>query len=571
MNVIQLKLGSPALLGSGYLPLHEAAAASGLDVDSLLRHAIQNRLRIYFDPGYIQGVMVPLKDLERDFDELGGGMVVPTPTTMPESAEPNSRPGILIIHPDDAHGYGSELLAGRDVEVHLFALPGKPGTGFAPTNAARLTRETVSVSITEVEQLRRVLASSITPAQLADAQTARLTTVANAKATRKTSEALDAFMLERSKSCSDDQARRIRAACELFVEFEGNPRLCDIDRDQIRRFRDQKLPSVPANENKVRLQYGTSKVSESIVAIRGGDWPRISASECNKRMQWLCGMFEWLHLEKWLADDPAVGLGTQPTARGKKSTSSHAKRDLFTRAELTSIFGASWFATGRGQITRAGTYREFTPLYYWLPLLGLFTGARINELCQLALTDIRKTAAGVWFIDINEDDREDKKKVKNDNSRRQIPIHPKLIELGLIKWRDELQKEGFDRLFPELTYDPVKGYSKAAVKWFSRYLAGLGWVRDGRKVFHSFRHTLSSECLNALQLTEAITAQISGHARSQSILGTTYRKDIVPDELVATVERLNFNIPTIAVFDIAAGLEAVRDAGKRKRRGNGPA
>jgi len=37
------------------------------------------------------------------------------------------------------------------------------------------------------------------------------------------------------------------------------------------------------------------------------------------------------------------------------------------------------------------------------------------------------------------------------------------------------------------------------------------------------------------------------------LLGTTYRKDAIPDELVKIVERLKFNIPTIAPFDVELG------------------
>jgi integrase len=48
---------------------------------------------------------------------------------------------------------------------------------------------------------------------------------------------------------------------------------------------------------------------------------------------------------------------------------------------------------------------------YWIPLLGFFTGARLNELCQLHLCDI-KEIDNVWILDINE---EDSKKIKNLN------------------------------------------------------------------------------------------------------------------------------------------------------------
>lgn len=147
-----------------------------------------------------------------------------------------------------------------------------------------------------------------------------------------------------------------------------------------------------------------------------------------------------------------------------------------------------------------------------------------------------------------------------------IPLHPELVRLGLPAWRNRLESEGHKRLFPELSYDATKGYSKAAVKWFSGYLARLGWTRNTRKVFHSFRHTLASYCLNRLKLGEALTAQISGHQRSKSVLGTTYRKDEPPREVVESIARVIFDLPHIAAFDIGEGFVALDDALRRKRR-----
>lgn len=566
VDIVQLKIGSPSLAGSGLLQLRDASAATGIDVESLLRYASEKRLRLYFAPGLIQGFIVPHGDLEREVEEPGGGMIVPPPSQMPQSAVATQNPGTLRLHSGDSEIIGRDLIAGEECNLVLFELPNRSGTGFAPTGGARVSRNNLSVSVTEVEALRRVLAASITPEQAAEARRARVPVNVNTKANKLASEAVLAFMDERAKSCNAEQGRRVKAACDLFVELTNNPRLGDIDRDFIRRYKDQLLPTVPANENKVRLQHGTTSIKQSIEATAGSTWPSISVAEQTKRMQWLCGLFEWLSEEKWISEDPAVGLGNKSTRRGKTGIAEHSKRDLFSRDELNTIFNASWFMSGRGQLTRAGTYRAFLPYYYWLPALGLYTGARINELCQLALSDIRQSNLGTWYVDINEESDEGLKKVKNSSSLRQIPIHPSLIAMGLIEWRDRLKTEGHTRLFPELLHDATKGYSKAAVRWFSSYLAGFGWTRNGRKVFHSFRHTLSSECLNVLKISEPITAQISGHARSQSVLGKTYRKEVMPDELAKEVERLNFNLPPIAQFDVEAGVVALRDALDRKKR-----
>ena len=166
-------------------------------------------------------------------------------------------------------------------------------------------------------------------------------------------------------------------------------------------------------------------------------------------------------------------------------------------------------------------------------------------------------------------DDSDKKRRKGANAERSVPIHPLLISLGLIEWRTRLLDAGYNRLFPELKHDRVKGFGKAPTKWFSAYLRGLGWARDGRKVFHSFRSTLATECIVGLKLTPLETAHISGHSRGSGTLMDHYVKDELPDEFVKTVQRLDFGLPNIAHFDCEAGLKAVSDAQKRKDRARG--
>jgi site-specific recombinase XerD len=75
--------------------------------------------------------------------------------------------------------------------------------------------------------------------------------------------------------------------------------------------RDLPVAKAAAAANRARLQEWTTSITESIHAIESTKWPRISICEQTKRMQWLHGMFEWLLREKWITDDPAVGLGAE--------------------------------------------------------------------------------------------------------------------------------------------------------------------------------------------------------------------------------------------------------------------
>ena len=89
----------------------------------------------------------------------------------------------------------------------------------------------------------------------------------------------------------------------------------------------------------------------------------------------------------------------------------------------------------------------------WMPLIGFYHGFRLEEIAQMHVSDIYKDKEGIWVFDINEilpEDTIEVKNVKNDPSERVVPIHPKLIEFGLIKYYEGVKKSGEIRLFPYL-------------------------------------------------------------------------------------------------------------------------
>lgn len=151
-----------------------------------------------------------------------------------------------------------------------------------------------------------------------------------------------------------------------------------------------------------------------------------------------------------------------------------------------------------------------TPHEFWMPLLGLFTGARIGELAQLNLDDIRQDEDGHWIIAI--DDKEFKK-VKTSAGHRKIPLHPKLIELGFLDYLDDVRAAvpESNRVFPYLRYDKKNGFGDVPSEAFGRYLDTLKIHADD-KVFHSFRST-ANQRLKKNRVDVPIRSQLVGHER----------------------------------------------------------
>lgn len=127
--------------------------------------------------------------------------------------------------------------------------------------------------------------------------------------------------------------------------------------------------------------------------------------------------------------------------------------------------------------------RDGHPEQFWAPLIALFTGGRISEICQLHRIDIGKRD-GFYTISIND---EEDKRIKSGASKRIVPVNPVLIEIGFIQFVEDMAKFG-GQLFPTVKPDPYGYYGKEPGRRFATYLDKLG-ITDPTKVFHSFRTT----------------------------------------------------------------------------------
>lgn len=171
------------------------------------------------------------------------------------------------------------------------------------------------------------------------------------------------------------------------------------------------------------------------------------------------------------------------------------------------------------------------PYWFWLPLLGYFTGARTNEIAQLDTADI-KDVDGHACIDFCADDTDafEAKRIKTGEARL-VPIHPRLIEIGFLEYVDEQRRSRQKKLFGDgLTYlrsresdtaHNKEGWAKAAGKFFNEspngYLVTIGvhLPNDGKSLY-SFRHTLETNLRNARRdgkpVDQTIIDSITGHA-----------------------------------------------------------
>ena len=241
----------------------------------------------------------------------------------------------------------------------------------------------------------------------------------------------------------------------------------------------------------------------------------------------------------------------------------HEFRDNFYEDELRKLFQPEiYLSEGSRQST------ALHPSRFWVPLLGLFTGARLEELSQLSLKDIvivdikdnrvqslfrpgeaEPDRSALWpntenVLCLYIRDDEAYQNIKNPSSRRFIPLSPLLTdELNFIGYakktcqRDqEMQVIPPDRgrLFPDLK---KKGgardsYGNAVSKWFGRYKKIVGITlgeTKAKKDFHSFRHTIAAWGQNAAVHEKALK-QYLGHTDT-TMTGGRYAGMLPPNLL----------------------------------------
>lgn len=117
------------------------------------------------------------------------------------------------------------------------------------------------------------------------------------------------------------------------------------------------------------------------------------------------------------------------------------------------------------------------PHQYWGLLLGLFTGARSNELAQLRLEDFC-IDGDIHYINITHDP-EGGTQTKNAASKRMLPLHRTLWTIGLQDYLYDLRDLGADRLFPNLPADKHGKREKYLSRDFNEKPTRQAWHAAG--------------------------------------------------------------------------------------------
>ena len=344
---------------------------------------------------------------------------------------------------------------------------------------------------------------------------------------QKISEVAQTYIQDRKGRWEAKTRMMQEAALRLFQEIIGDKAVAGVSRDDGRTFRDT-VAKLPPNMGK----RFTGMSIEAVLALKPEP---MSLKNTNKILSAVSAFFNWAVEEKLIPENPVKGLKLASSKRADQ------EREAFSNSDLMALFKLSPLYQGclsERQRDQSGG-RIIKDAKYWLPLIGLYSGMRLEEIAQLQVQDLREVD-GIWVFDVN---GKGDKKVKTQQSERLVPVHSKLIEMGLIQYCNQVKGS---QLWPELKRGNDGFYSSPFSKWFGRYKKKVG-IDNPKVTFHSLRHTF----INALKqhgVEEAKIKELVGHKETSITMGR-YGKRYEPRALSTTIELLTFAVETPVRFE----------------------
>lgn len=235
----------------------------------------------------------------------------------------------------------------------------------------------------------------------------------------------------------------------------------------------------------------------------------------NKYLIKMAAVFKWAIRNDLIKKNMTEGLELKVPQRKASEA-----RKAFSKEQVGQLLGAAKAYSQRA---------SGKPYHYYVAALAAITGARLNEVSQLQVKDVRTTEAGTIYIHINEDDSNlPGKSIKNTHSDRCVPLVDGAYGFVLADFMALVEARRNALGDDAMVFDGLRlmknGYGEQVSKWFNRTLLPKVIAdRDGL-AFHSFRHTVATQ-LKQHGVELAYAQAVLGHS-SGSITYDRYAKEV---------------------------------------------
>ncbi len=294
-----------------------------------------------------------------------------------------------------------------------------------------------------------------------------------------------------------------RSSYEFWCDFFGDIHCHEIKRSQMREARTI-VDNLP---NRSKLQHLTHAEIFEMALDGDHDAGTVGLATKRARFRHLRDIFEKANYEDSMIQSFDIYLQT----KGLKNKPT-IERKPFSDTDLQAIFGPNYGSY-------PATNNQSLPVKFWGPLLLAYSGARRKEILSLRVDNIQ-VDEGIHFIEIS--DRFEGQSLKNENSRRKVPIHSSLISAGFLDFVADRRAEAGvkGKLFEWPNTDKLELFSD----WFLEQAESLGVELRGEnergnewvKTLHSLRHTAATN-LDSRDSTQAEIGALLGHTTAVQV------------------------------------------------------
>lgn len=348
-----------------------------------------------------------------------------------------------------------------------------------------------------------------------------------------------------------EEIRKARSVFSLFRDWCGDKPFSAYKRSEIYDFY-KALAQLPRNHGKSPVDRQRT-MQERIEAALDNDVPRLTAKTMEGYATRLIALLDYFR-------DPDKVDWINPTAGFAKFEElgrASMTRKMWEGEPLRQLLAAPVW-TGCASEARPKSPGEY--IYanerYWLPILALYQGARLEELARLVREEICQED-GIVFLNITDEEpiSEDgkpvarKARVKTAAAKRRVPLHRAVLELGFLDYVEHIAPNGGDFLFPKLKANSRRDNHRSGKfsQWFTEYRRNVG-VDDPRYVFHSFRAGVATKLLSSPGVAMGCVIALIGHqheiaatADAHTLFNNYLKSRQIPlGELQDTINRVTF-------------------------------
>lgn len=303
----------------------------------------------------------------------------------------------------------------------------------------------------------------------------------------------------------EDANRHVTGYVRMFAKVLGDRPLASYTRADVQRW--------VRTLEKVRTSYGKGGKDHAkpiaLILRESADKPKLGATTIEKHVTHLRQVFMLAARHHRFATSDDVEALFADVRLGRDVPEPETRR-LWSPAQLTALFRSPVWSGTRARADDFTHRHEEGPhvhvdAYWWLPVVALHSGLRLEEIAQLRHADLHEDEGGRPFLGIT--DKGPGQRLKTKSSRRGVPLHPFLVETGFPRLFVP-GRAGW--VFPELKLagrPPKRGgqYSED----FTAYRRACG-LYERLRDFHSFRHTLVT-ALREAGADAGVVAHLVGH------------------------------------------------------------